>query len=426
MVRRVVVTGIGPVTAHGIGKDEFFSNILEGKTIIREIPEQYEKTYKFKSRFYVPRPEFLFSEYNISTSHEEIMGETAKLSVLGTMLALQDAGVIIKKEDKFFKIEGLDNCNIIVGLGMSSLQTAFQSYLAHVFGKDNNVLESYGENFRFNRMVIPILMPNSVSAWISIFFGIQGANFTINASCASGTCAIGQAYMDIINGKCDSAITGGVECLYDKHGAIMRGFDMLAALTRTLDGKPLPFSNKRSGFLLNEGAGCILVLEELEQAKRRGANIYAEIVGYECNSDAFNIVQIEPSGKQIISLLEKLINNRKVDYLNAHGTGTLTNDQIEAEVIKHIFGDKSYQPYINSTKGILGHSIGASGALEVAITALSIKESKIHGNIIDDPIDNLNLVNEAINATINYAVSTSYGFGGHNAAILFKRYEVDE
>ncbi len=423
MTRRVVVTGIGPVTALGIGKDEFFSNILDRKTVICQIPPEYEKTYKFKSRYYVPKPEFSLSEYGISTNQEDIMGECARFSVLGTRLALQDAGFTINNEDKFFKVDRLDNCSIIVGLGMSSLQTAFESYLAHLFGKDGHVMEGYGENVRYNRMVIPMLMPNSVSAWVSILFRIEGANHTVNASCASGTCAIGQAYLDILNGSCSTAITGGVECLHEKNGAIMRGFDMLTALTRSSDGKPFPFSKKRSGFLFNEGAGCILILEELQQARKRGAHIYAEIAGYECNSDAYNIVQMELSGKQIISLLEKIIKGRKIDYLNAHGTGTITNDQIEAEVIQQVFGDKESQPLINSTKGLLGHSIGASGAIETAVTAFSIKESRIHGNIIEDPVDNFNLVTEPVNVSIDYALSTSYGFGGHNAAILFKRYE---
>lgn len=425
MTRRVVITGIGPVTALGIGRDEFFSNVFELKTVICGIPPEYEKTYKFKSRYYVPRPEFSLSGYGISTNQEDIMGECARISVLGTSLALQDAGFTINNGDKFFKVDRIGNCNIILGLGMSSLQTAFESYLAHLFGKDGNIIEGYGEDIRYNRMVIPMLMPNSVSAWVSIVFGIEGTNHTVNASCASGTCAIGQAYLDILNGSCSTAITGGVECLHEKHGAIMRGFDMLTALTRSSDGRPLPFSKKRSGFLFNEGAGCILVLEELEQARKRGAHIYGEIAGYECNSDAYNIVQMEPSGKSIMSMLKKLTEGRKIDYLNAHGTGTAANDQIEAEVIQQVFGDKESQPLINSTKGLLGHSIGASGAIEAAVTAFSIKESGIHGNMTEDTVDNLNLITEPVNVSIDYALSTSYGFGGHNAAILFKRYQED-
>lgn len=206
----------------------------------------------------------------------------------------------------------------------------------------------------------------------------------------------------------------------------MRGFDMLSTLTRAVDGRPQPFSKQRSGFLFNEGAGCVLVLEELEQARSRGADIYAEIVGYEAGSDTYSIVQMDPRGENIASLFEKIGKGIKVDYLNAHGTGTTTNDEIEGEVIKRIFGEKSNQPYINSTKGILGHSIGASGALEAAVTALSIKESRVHGNLTSDPLDDLNLPLKTLTTPIEYALSASYGFGGHNALILFKRYQESE
>jgi len=325
---------------------------------------------------------------------------------------------------KQFKAERLEDAAVILGVGMSSLQTALNSYLAHIFGSDKSVLEKLDISARYNRMVIPMLMPNSASAWISIIFGTKGPSYTINASCASGTYAIGEAYRRIADGYCSIALTGGVECLKEKEGAIMRGFDMLMALTKSDDGNPIPFSKNRSGFLFNEGAGCVLVLEELDSAKQRGAEIYAEICGFESCSDAYNIVQIEESGEAIARMLEKLVGKNKIDYFNAHGTGTIANDEIEANIIQRVFGKMSEQPLINSTKGIIGHSIGASGAIEAAVTALSIKNSKVHGNNIVEPMEDLNLVQETINKDIDCAVSASYGFGGHNAAILFKRYTI--
>lgn len=403
MKRRVVVTGIGSVTAIGIGKEKLFDSLLQKRTSIREIPPEYEKHHKFKSRYYVPLPELKISDYGINSSSEEIMGKNSRILVVATHLALADAGM-----------NKIDDGMLIIGVGMSNLETAFQSHLAHRFGDGK---------YRFNRMVIPMLMVNAPSAWCSILFGIKGPNFTVNASCASGTYAIGEAYKKIVSGNVKTALAGGVECLQDKTGSIMRGFDMLGTLTRSTDGCPRPFSKKRSGFLFNEGAGCMLVLEELEAAKKRGAGIYAEIVGYESNSDAYNIVQMESSGAQIISLLKRLVGSRKIDYLNSHGTGTVTNDEIEARVIRTVFGKKDSQPYLNSTKGILGHSIGASGAIEAAVTVLSIKESKVHGNLTDEPLNDLNLVENAFSTTINYAVSVSFGFGGHNAGLLFKKYE---
>lgn len=402
MTKRVVITGIGPVTSIGIGKDELFNNLVQLKTNIVAIPAEYEKKYHFKSSYYVPMPDFKLGDHGIDSVYEKIMENTSRIAVLAADLAIKDANLSLFAE-----------AAVILGVGIGSLGTALESYVAH------NVENAAT---RYNRMVIPMLMPNATAAWVSILFGIKGPNYTLNAACASGTYAIGEAFQKIQNGYCRIALAGGVECLQDKTGSTMRGFDMLTALTKSTDGLPKPFSKDRSGFLFNDGAGCVLVLEELEQATARGARIYAEIDGFEANSDAHNIVQMEDSGEQIKNMLQKLISDKKIDYLNAHGTGTVANDEIEAKVIQDVFGDSAHQPYINSTKGILGHSIGASGAIEAAVTALAIKESKIHGNIIGEPMEGLNLVKESISVPVEYAVSTSYGFGGHNAGLLLKRY----
>jgi 3-oxoacyl-[acyl-carrier-protein] synthase II len=421
--RRVVITGLGPATAIGIGKKDFSAGIYGLKTCIAEIPKSYEQNYTFKSRYFVPKPEFDLSDLGIHKSVEGMMEEASKLSVLCTKLALEDAGFDIKHAENYMKVEELVDCPIILGIGMSSLQTALESFAAHIAGIDGQCRHPNHPQPRVNRMVIPMLMTNSPAAWISIIFGLKGYSYTLNTACASGSYALGEAYRNILAGRSDVILTGGVEALAEKHGAMMRGFDMLSTLTRAKDGMPRPFSQQRSGFLFNEGAGCIIVLEELERARKRGARIYAEIVGYESCSDAYSIVQMDPSGDSITSLFQTITEGVKVDYLNAHGTATIANDEIEAKVIQRIFGVKSSQPYINSTKGILGHSIGASGALEVAVTALSIKESIIHGNLTSDPMDNLNLPLETLETPIDYALSASYGFGGHNALIMLKRYD---
>jgi len=430
MKRRVVITGIGPATAIGVGKMDFSAGLYGLKTCIAEIPSSYEQNYTFKSRYYVPKPEFSLTELGIHQSVERMMEESSRLSVLCAKLALEDAGFQISNSEEHMQVEGLEDCPIIIGTGMSSLQTALESYTAHMAGTGLPESEprpgSNPDKPRFNRFVIPMLMTNSPAAWISILFGLKGFSYTLNSACASGTYALGEGYNTILSGRCDVILAGGVEVLAEKNGAIMRGFDMLSTLTRAKDGRPQPFSQQRSGFLFNEGAGCVLVMEELERAQKRGANIYAEIVDFESCSDAYSIVQMDPSGGSITSLFQKITEGIKVDYLNAHGTATTANDEIEAKVIQRIFGAKGTQPYINSTKGILGHSIGASGALEVAVTALSIKESRIHGNITTDPLDNLNLPLKTISAPIDYALSASYGFGGHNALIILKRYDDNE
>lgn len=420
MQNRVVITGIGAVTSIGIGKKEFWTNILAHKRNIKEIPPRFERGgYKFKSRFHSPFPEFVLAAHGINTPYENIMQEEDKAAILSAKLALTDAGFNVQSAGRTFKVDEISDSSVILGTGFSGLQNAFTSYLAHVFG-DNKVLKELDNNIRYHRMVIPMTMPSSISAWISIIYGLKGSSHTINASCASGTIAIGEAFKRVRNGEDKVVITGGFECMKEEYGGIMRGFDILDTLTKAEDGVPLPFSKKRSGFLCSDGAGCVLILEELEHAKKRGANIYAEIEDFRSNSDACNILQIDSSGAQIIKLLKELKGTKNIDYLNSHGTGTQLNDEVESMVIQKVFGDSAAQPYINSTKGIVGHTIGASGALEAAVTALSIKESKIHGNNIPDPMPNLNLVHKTMDLEVNYAISTSYGFGGHNSGLLFR------
>ena len=417
MKRRVVITGIGPVTSIGIGIENFWKNILNGS--IPEIKKISEDRAKTKSKVYVPFPEFSITDYEIPRYYRFLQPED-KAAILAAKLALEDAGIDIQSNNKKFKISGTSEISTIIGTGFTGLETAFHSYLAHL-GIDY-MSHRQQKKVSFNRMVIPLLMSNSPAAWVSVLFGLKGESFTANASCASGTYAIGQAFRKITGGYSDIILSGGVENLQDENFAILRGFDVLGALTKNPKGLPQPFSKDRNGFLFAEGGGCILVLEELTHAKKRGAGIYAEILNYESNSDAHNIVQIEPSGKQIINLLKALISSEKIDYLNSHGTATTTNDEIEAKTIVNYFGDMSNQPLINSTKSILGHTIGASGAIEAAVTALSVFADKVHKNHSQNDIENLNLAKETTSLIIDKAVSVSYGFGGHNAGLLLGKF----
>jgi len=417
MKRRVVITGMGPVTSLGIGQANFWNNILTGlKPEIRKVPQNMAAT---KSQVYIPFPEFNITDYEIPQYYGFLQPED-KLAIVGTKLALEDAGFSVMSSNKEFIVSDNTEIATIIGTGFTGFETAFQSLLAHL-GVE---YYSYRQDKRvsFNRMVIPLLMNNSPAAWISILFGFKGESYTTSASCASGTYALGQAFRKIADGYCDVVLSGGVENLQDENFAIFRGFDVLGALTKSETGNPQPFSEDRSGFLFAEGGGCILVLEELSHALKRNAKIYAEILNYISNSDAYNIVHIEPSGKQILELLKNLIGNEKIDYLNAHGTATPTNDEIEAKAIIDYFGDAEDQPFINSTKGVFGHTIGASGAIEAAVTALSIYTNKIHKNHAENPIENLNLATATLEKQIERAVSISYGFGGHNAGLLLAKY----
>ena len=422
MQRRVVITGIGIVSSLGEGRAEFFQNLLRQRDCIRKIPEAFERSYRFKSRFYVPFPPLDRAEKEIPTRYHGFLQGVQKIGIVSAKLALEDAGYSIIREARAFRIEELPPCSVCIGVGFIGVEEVFRTYAAHTCTATGQQPQCNGLP-QCNRLIIPTMMPNSVSAWISILFQVKGDCFTLNASCASGTYAIGEAYRRIKDGYVSVVLAGGVECLREESGCAMRGFDVLGALTKSEDGNPMPFSNRRSGFLFAEGGGCVMILEELEHARRRSAPIYAEIADYRSDSDAHSILQIEKSGVQIKRILEELKGTRKIDYLNSHGTGTILNDAVEARVIREVFGGSRNQPLINSTKGIIGHTIGASGAIEAAVVAMSIRESKVHGNAITDPLDDLNLATRTMDTPVRYGISTSYGFGGHNAGLLFKRYE---
>ncbi|MCF8371379.1 MAG: beta-ketoacyl-[acyl-carrier-protein] synthase family protein [Bacteroidales bacterium] len=420
--RRVVITGIGPVSANGIGKDEFWENILSGKSVAERIPDKFRKYHDYKTDYYVPLPEINLDDFAFIKKYARTLESTSILALTGTELALMDAGFKTGLDEPL-NPENFENSGILLGNGISSLASGFSFYSFHTYKQFLIDLPPDYPQPKFNRMVIPATMPDSASSWVSILFGIKAFNYTLNASCASGTYAIGEAFRKIKDGYADTMITGGIEGLNDESGAILRGFDSLGTLTKSVDGRPMPFSRDRSGFLFAEGGGCILILEELEKAQKRGTNIYAEIVDYQSNSDAHNIVQVQESGEQITKLLKQIVGNHKIDYLNTHGTATELNDKVEQKVILEIFGEKANQPLINSTKSIMGHTIGASGAFEVAVTALSLSDSKIHANIAENTFEDLNLASETMNMKINCALKTSYGFGGHNAAMIIKKFE---
>ncbi len=417
MKRRVVITGIGPVTSLGIGKKDFWNNLLAGlRPEFKRVPQDAPQT---KSQVYIPFPEFNLTDHGFPRYYDFLQPED-KLALVGAKLALEDAGFNLTASGKtFFFPEGA-GASVIIGSGFTGFETALTSYLAHL-GIDQFPSRP-GKKPAFNRMIIPLLMNNSPAAWISILFGLKGQSYTVNASCASGTCGVGQAYRSIADGYCDLVVAGGVENLQDESFMTFRGFDTLGALTRSATADPQPFSETRSGFLFTEGGGCILILEELSQAQKRGAEIYAEVLAHHSNSDAYSIVHMEPSGGQIRELFRNLTAGGRPDYLNAHGTATLSNDEIEAQAIIEYFGDAGAQPVINSTKGILGHTVGGSGAIEAAVTALSVFTNQIHPNRADIPIPNLNLASQAMEINIETAVSVSYGFGGHNAGLLLGKY----
>ncbi len=421
MDRKVVITGIGPVSSIGRGTEEFWSAITSQKSNIKKIPEQYLSKYNFKSKFYIPAPKSNLERFGVNKNLTKMMDNASLLAVESAFFALKDANLNILKKGKYFSVENLKNSGIIFGVGVSHIASVTESVFTHILSDNTNYLEKLNFAKNFPMMSAVKVMANSTASWLSIFFGIEGSSLTVNTACSSANLAIGESYRKIKDGYNDIMICGGTSSMESKFGSIMRAFDVLGTLTKSKDGNPRPFSPERSGFLFADGGACTLILEEKSHAEKRGAKIYAEIDGFEANSEAKSIVQISNSGEKIEQIIKNLTKNNKIDYINAHGTATILNDKIESELFRKIFGNKEKQPLINTTKALLGHTIAASGAFETAITALSIYNQQVHGMPIEKPMENLNIVLKTKPAKIERAINLSYGFGGHNTGLSLKK-----
>lgn len=277
------------------------------------------------------------------------------------------------------------------------------------------------EGKRMHPSTNPKSMTNAVAAWIPILFGTHGRTFVLSTACASGTDAIGAAYEHIALGRSKMAVCGAADQMDCIEQLFFRSFDVLGTLTRTTDGLPRPFSEERSGFLFSEGGACTLILEEYGSAVARGAEIYAEITNYSACCDAYHIVKMPEYPEQVIAMLREITAGKDVDYYNAHGTATTVNDRMEATALKEVFGDKLPDITINATKSMTGHAIGTSGALEAAVTAYSLKNGIIHGNLLGTPMEGLNLPQQTIRRDIRCGVTASFGFGGHNSALMLEK-----
>lgn len=400
-MNRVVITGLGTVMASGNGKKEFFDNLYSGKNVMKPLPEDY-CFGQVASKWYVPYPELDPKLFGRAFEKMYMMSpRNGSSSVASAIYALDDAGL-----DK-----PCDDAAVFWGVGapnMNEIKTAFDC--------------AYKEK-PMHPCINPMMMPSAASAWISIYFGIHGQNTVFSTACASGTTAIGHAYEHIRSGKANMAICGGCDCFLDDNGVALKSFDILGAVSSSNDGYPRPFSDERSGFLFSEGGACALILEEYEAALARNADIYAEITGFESCSDGYHIVQMPKTAENITVMLKKLIGDDSIDYYNAHGTGTAVNDKNEYMALKEIFGEKLREVIVNSTKGIIGHTIGASGAVEAAVCAYAIKEGVIHKNITGSVPDDINLPTENVHTDIKTAVSASFGFGGSNYALKFRKVE---
>ena len=411
-MRRVVVTGIGAVTPVGIGKEEFWKNIKEGKSGIGLITNFDTENHAVKIAGEVKDFDPLRF---IEKKEAKRMDKYTQFGIAASKLAVEDAKLDLDKVEQ-------ERFGVIIGSGIGGIQT---------FEKEFEKMSNKGPS-RVSPFFIPMMITNIASGQISIALGAKGPNTTVVTACASSTNAVGDAFKAIQRGDADLMITGGTESSITPLS--MAGFTNMKALS-TRNDEPQkasrPFDKDRNGFVMGEGAGMLLI-EELEHALKRGAHIYAEIVGYGMSADAYHITAPAPGGEGAARSMMNALKDGNVDpnelsYINAHGTSTPMNDKNETAAIKTVFKDHAKDIAISSSKSMTGHLLGAAGGVEAIVCALAIDENfvppTINYTIPDEECDLDYVPNEGREMEVNYALSNSLGFGGHNATILLKKYK---
>ena len=407
-MRRVVVTGMGTVNPLANAVSEFWNGVLDGRSGIGAI-SQFD-TAAFKVHF-GGEVRNLNLESWLDSKNIRRLDQYAQFALAAAKEAIDDSGFDISKVDPF-------RCGVIVGSGVGGL---------HEFEDQHRKFMEKGPE-RISPFVIPKMIPNSGSGNVSIQFGFKGPNTAVSTACASGAHSLADAMRLIRDNQADVMLAGGSESGITPMG--LGGFISAKALsTRNNDPKTAsrPFDADRDGFVLSEGAG-ILVLEEFEHAKNRGAKIYAEMLGAGCTADAYHITAPDPSGAgacraMLAALADAKTNLSQVDYINAHGTSTNAGDEAETRAIKNVFGENALKVPVSSTKSMIGHTLGASGGIEAIVCCLSINQGKIHPTInqfTKDPACDLDYVpNFARDLKVKRVLSNSFGFGGHNACLVF-------
>ena len=410
MSRRVVVTGLGAVTPIGNNVDDFWASVKAGKIGFDHITKF--DTTDYKCHIAAELKDFNPQDF-MDRKAAKRMEPFSQYAVAAAKQAIDDSGLDIEKEDPYM-------VGCAIGSGIGSLQA---------MERETQKLYEKGPN-RVNPLLVPLMICNMAAGNVSIQFGLKGKSINDVTACATGTNTIGEAYRSIQYGEADVMVAGGTEGSVCPIG--IAGFTALTALATVDDPAKcsLPFDKNRSGFVMGEGAG-VVILEELEHAKARGAKIYAEVVGYGCSSDAYHITSPQEDGAGAARAMTNAMSDAgvtpaDVKYINAHGTGTHHNDLFETRAIKLAFGDEAANLKINSTKCMIGHLLGAAGAVEFITCVKEIQDGFIHKTVgyetPDEEID-LNYCKDSYEEPVEYALSNSLGFGGHNASILLKEYK---
>ncbi|MCQ2499167.1 MAG: beta-ketoacyl-ACP synthase II [Lachnospiraceae bacterium] len=409
MKKRVVVTGMGAITPIGNSVEDFWAGIKAEK--IGFVPISYFDTTDYKCKLAAEVKDFNPEDF-MDKKAARRMEPFCQFAVAAAKQAMDDSGINMENEDPY-------RVGCAIGSGIGSFQS---------IEKEHSTLLEKGPT-RISPLFVPTMISNMAAGNVSIAFGLKGKNINVVTACATGTNSIGEAFRTIQYGDADIMFAGGTESAITPLG--MGGFLALKALSTSEDPTKcsIPFDKERGGFVMGEGAG-IVVLEELEHAKARGAKIYAEVLGYGCSADAFHITSPAEDGMGAATAMLNAVNDAGLDknsitYINAHGTSTHHNDLFETRAIKLAFEDHAKDIKINSTKSMIGHLLGAAGAVEFITSVKTVEEGYIHKTVglneSDEEMD-LNYCKQSYEEEVPYAISNSLGFGGHNASILVGKY----
>ena len=417
-LKRVVVTGLGALTPVGNNVAETWKNLVNGVSGAGPIT-RYDAS-KFKTQFACEVKGFKVNEH-LDRKEARKMDLYTQYAIVAAKEAIEDSGMDLEKVDK-------TRIGVIYGVGIGGLQTLEDELLSYAECKD-----TIGP--KFNPFLIPKMIADIASGHISIMYGFHGPNFTTTSACASSSNAIADAFNYIRLGKANVIVTGGAEAAICPTG--VGGFNAMHALSTRNDDPARasrPFSASRDGFVMAEGAGC-LILEELEHAKARGAKIYAELVGAGLSADAHHLTASHPEGLGAKLVMQNALEDaglqpEDIDYINVHGTSTPVGDISEAKAIKDVFGEHAYKLNISSTKSMTGHLLGAAGAVEALVATLAVKNDIVPPTINHEEGDNDENIDYNLNFTfgkaqkreVRAALSNTFGFGGHNACVILKKY----
>ena len=411
-MKRVCITGIGAVTPIGDNVSEFWASIKKGVCGVDKVTAFDTENYKCQIAAEVK--DFNAEDY-IDKKEARKMDRYTQFGVVAASEAFEMSGLNMENEDPW-------RIGVITGSGIGGMST---------LEDQSKMLLERGPG-RVSPFFVPMMISNILAAQVAIKYGLRGANENVVAACASGTNAIGNAYNIIKRGECDAILAGGAEAAITPLS--FAGFCSMKAMSTNNDdpkSASRPFDAERDGFVMGEGAG-FLMLEEYEHAKKRGANIICEVVGYGITNDAYHITSPIPGGEGGAKAMELAIRSaglepKDIDYINAHGTSTKYNDSFETQAIKSVFGESAKDVMVSSTKSMTGHLLGAAGGIEAIVCAMSLKEGFVPATInykTPDPECDLDIVpNEGRNADIEYAMSNSLGFGGHNSCVVLKKYK---